>query len=221
MRHPEGPLTYLAAAPSQRFTSALDEVARNALSAVGAFFLLRYMLSGGMIGAERQRRFNHFLNRGQLCIMAKASWAAICSAALVVSLSVYVPAARGANLLGASVTGDVHFKNYPSNYYDPLNGFAPVPAGYLNSLPGTYTVTIQDPAIEFGFGDNSNLDTADFTETQLIITDVMQGGSNNWIQTFISPAFRSISKVSDTFNQGGVNYTLVDNTITLTWAGTT
>jgi hypothetical protein len=152
--------------------------------------------------------------------MAKASWITICSTAMVVGLSVYVPTARGANLLGASVTGSIHFANYPSNYYDPANGFAPVPPGYLNSLPGTNTVTIQDPAIEFGFWDIANLDTADFTDTPLIISDVVKGnGANNWIQTFTSPVFAGIGKVADNF-EGGVNATLVGNTITLTWAGT-
>ena len=45
-------------------------------------------------------------------------------------------------------------------------------------------------------------------------------GAGNWTQTFTDSAFTSLTKVSDTFTNGGVTGTLMGDTITVTWAGT-
>src|SRR5260221_540261 len=75
-----------------------------------------------------------------------------------------------ADLLGSVVTGTLNFGANPINYFNPANGF--VPAGtYGNSAPGNNTVII-GPIIEFGYVDNINTDTADFTGTTLTVKDV-------------------------------------------------
>ena len=73
-----------------------------------------------------------------------------------------------AGLIGTDVTGSAELNLIPINIFDPANGM--VPLGYLND-DGT-TVTIAEPAIEFGAQTSTNLFTANFTDTQLIVTDV-------------------------------------------------
>ena len=95
-----------------------------------------------------------------------------------------------------------------------------VPPGYENTA-GT-TVPISDTAVEFGFSDGYNFDTADFTAATLTLTDqVNNNGAVPWQQTFTDPAFSGvITKVSDTFDNGGVTASVSGDTITLNWAGT-
>jgi len=81
-------------------------------------------------------------------------------------------AARADSLNGSSVSGSLTFAGSSSNNFNPSIG--DVPAGYGNSS-GT-TVTIASPLVEFGdlallFGGDPNLDTADFTDTTLTISD--------------------------------------------------
>jgi hypothetical protein len=124
-----------------------------------------------------------------------------------------------ADLIGTSVTGTLNFDGNGVNYFDPARGF--VPSGYLNAAG--ITVTIAQPQIEFGYMDASNLDTANFTSNQLIVTDTVTLGTLNWTMTFTDTAFAGLSftKVSDTFTNGGVTGTLVGDTITVAWpAGT-
>ncbi len=52
-------------------------------------------------------------------------------------------------MIGTSVTGELLFDGDPAELLDPAN--LEVPGGYLNTA-GT-TVTISDPAVEFGFQD--------------------------------------------------------------------
>jgi hypothetical protein len=131
---------------------------------------------------------------------------------------IFLSSSASAQLVGSSVTGTLQFGGSGPNYFDPANGF--VPAGNLN-VAGI-TVTISSSATEFGFNDGANLDLANFTNTQLIITDnVGSFGATSWRMTFTSNAFAGVSEVSDNFpGAGGVTATFVGNTITLNWGGT-
>jgi hypothetical protein len=105
----------------------------------------------------------------------------------------------------------------PPNYYNSNNGF--VPAGYLNSGLGSTTVTIGEPAIEFGFNDGANRDVTNFTDTQLVFTDLSFSGccagSAGITYTFTDSSFTSLSLVSTDF--AGFSYSLNANTITFSF----
>lgn len=117
-----------------------------------------------------------------------------------------------ASLVGTSVTGNMNIGG--TNYFDPAQGY--VPAGYGNSSPGTTTVTIATPLVEFGFQDGANLDTADFTDSTLTLTDVSNSASIGITYSFTDSAFAglTLTEISDTF-PGGVGASLVGDTITL------
>ena len=116
-------------------------------------------------------------------------------------------------LLGTQVTGVMNIAGAPANFFDPANGY--VPSGYLNKTDGT-TVTIADPAVEFGFQDGNNLDTADFTDTTLTLTDVSKSSSVSNTYQFTNAAFAGLTllKTSDTFT-GGVTANLDGTTLTI------
>ncbi|MBS0504430.1 MAG: PEP-CTERM sorting domain-containing protein [Proteobacteria bacterium] len=138
------------------------------------------------------------------------------TAALLAS-SAFVATAADAALLGRQVNGTIQFGANPTNYYDPANGF--VPGGFGNS--GGQPVTIA-AGTEFGFQDGANMDTADFSDTQLTIRDVVFSNAANWKQTFTlvgSPGFASISLVNDAFVPG-LTYSLNNGVIEINWAGT-
>jgi len=54
------------------------------------------------------------------------------------------------------------------------------------------------------------------------LTDDVRDSALNWTQTFKSSAFigLGLSELSDNFTHGGVTASLVGDTLTLTWAGT-
>jgi hypothetical protein len=139
---------------------------------------------------------------------------------LAVAIGMVVVSAKpaDASLIGLSVLGEINFGGPGPNFFDPANGF--VPAGFLNTASAT--VVIADPAQEFGFQDGANRDTADFTGTQLIVTDQVFTGAANWIMRFTSAGFAGarLTELVDSFPSGGVTATVVGNVITLTWAGT-
>ncbi len=108
------------------------------------------------------------------------------SAALVVLAS---PASAG--LVGATVTGTLKFGANPTNYFDFTNGY--VPAGFLNSNPNGITVTI-GAGSEFGYNDGFSSIVANFSDTQLVITDILGSSSAGaWTMTFYSTEFSSFS----------------------------
>ncbi len=125
-----------------------------------------------------------------------------------------------ASLLGTSVTGSLQFQGHPLNYFDPANGFVPA-TGYENSS-GT-TVTIAEPAIEFGAVFPANTDTANFTATQLIVTGVVDSAGTNtpFTLSFSDAGFvgLGLSKVSDTFVNGGTTASLAGSTLMVSWNG--
>ena len=118
-------------------------------------------------------------------------------------------------LVGSSVTGTLQFGGSGPNYFDPANGF--VPGTTLNT--SGITVTISASATEFGYLDTANNDLANFTTTQLIITDAVgASGASSWKMTFTSPAFTGISLVGSNFS--GLTASFANNVITLNWGGT-
>lgn len=136
------------------------------------------------------------------------------------ALALLAASSAQAGLVGQQVTGRLSFNGGSTNYFDPANGF--VPAGYLNTA-GT-TVTIADPAKEFGFRDGANLDIANFTDTQLIISDQIfsNGGAAPWLMTFTSVTaglFQGLTLASENFTPD-LTYSLNANTLTFNWRGT-
>lgn len=121
-----------------------------------------------------------------------------------------------AGLLGTSVTGSITFPSFSANFFDPANGL--VPAGFLNSSPGGPTVTIAEPAIEFGYQDGANRDTANFTDTQLTVMDTVFSSATGFTMTFTDSAFTSLTLVANNFP--GFSSSLVGNVITVSYTGT-
>jgi hypothetical protein len=143
------------------------------------------------------------------------------SAATLVLIAALAAAPAQAQLLGTSVTGSLIIPSASptNNYFDPVNGF--VPAGPLNTA-GT-TVVIATPAVEFGYNDGINNISANFTGTQLTLTDVATISVPTFTMTFTNTAFvgKTLSEASDNFaGVGGVTGSLVGNTLTITYPGT-
>ena len=126
---------------------------------------------------------------------------------------------HAAPIVGSQVTGELYFGNDTPNWFGPVptKGYKP-PSGFLNST-GQTTVTIGASAIEFGYRDGAsdatfiNRFSIDFTQTQLIITDTMQGRSKNLEMVFTSEAFvgATLTERSDSFPNGGVTAILESN----------
>ncbi len=131
--------------------------------------------------------------------------------------STSLPARAG--LIGTDVTGSAELNFIPINVFDPANGM--VPPGYLNDA-GT-TVTIEEPAIEFGAQTSTNLFTANFTDTQLIVTDMASApfGGTSFLMSFTDSAFTglSVTTVSDTYTNG-IFADLTGDNLTIIWSGT-
>src|SRR5690348_6837738 len=120
--------------------------------------------------------------------------------------AVLLAASARADLVGTTVTGQMHVGGFASNFFDPASTFVPA-SGFLNS--GTSpTVVISNSAIEFGFDDNLNADRADFTGSTLTLTDISKGNSISVVYSFTDAAFAglNISEISDNFLAGGVNF---------------
>lgn len=150
--------------------------------------------------------------------------------ALITALAATGPAS--ASLLGQSVTGSLIFQGDPSNYFDPANFLDTLPGPppeYLNNAilvpPGGSTVTIQGPAIEFGSFDGFGLYSADFTDTQLIVSEAVISSFTGvpFIMTFtLAPdQFSSVSEISDTFPDGLTASLDSAGVLTVVWPNTT
>ena len=146
-------------------------------------------------------------------LMHKSALALAALAAL--GLSAARPAAAQ-GLDGTKVTGTLDF-GFGINFFDPT-AFTPsrVPAGFGNTA-GT-TVTVTEPQVEIGYQDAANLDTADFRNNQLILTDVTAPGfsagfNNPQMYTFTDPAFTSASLLFTDFS--GLTYSLSGDVLTI------
>ena len=138
--------------------------------------------------------------------------------------------AKADSLLGSAVTGDLIFPiDVPNsgnvNYFDPANFEVPT-SGYGNSV-SPVNVPIVNPGIEFALTDSSVTQavtlTADFTGSTLTVTDFCLNSNCQKdipiTMYFTDTAFTSISKVSDTFANGGLSFSLTGDVIELDWAG--
>ena len=146
---------------------------------------------------------------------------------LVTALAVTSPAS--ASLLGWQVTGSLEFPTAASgvNVFNPGSGYGGVPSGSLNE--NGITVTIQEPAIEFGYEDDGNVYTANFTGTTLTIHDVVKmsssasGNPNSpFDMTFTSVVpglFDLISLIPGDGFTPLLTYSLTGDTITIDWTG--
>jgi hypothetical protein len=141
-----------------------------------------------------------------------------CLGALLAWIFAVSTAAR-ADLIGTTVTGTLEFNGITTNFFDPANNNVPS-SGYLNSSDAfdSATVVIAASPTTFGFSDPANLDTANFSATQLTVTDTVYTSAVNWTMTFTDSAFTSLSPGWDTFN--GLSSSLSGDVITLTWGGT-
>jgi len=76
--------------------------------------------------------------------------------------------------------------------------------------------------VEYFYTDPANDDTADFSDTQLIVTDLVKSNANGWVMSFqIADLLgATVSEVSDNFTNGGVSFSLVGDILSLTWNGT-
>lgn len=76
--------------------------------------------------------------------------------------------------------------------------------------------------VEYFYTDGANDDSADFSDTQLVITDNVKSGANGWVMTFqiADLVGATVSEASDGFTNGGVSFSLAGDTLTLTWQGT-
>jgi hypothetical protein len=136
--------------------------------------------------------------------------------ALALGALVLSGAAEAAGLTGVQVDGTMNVSGLGStNFFDP--GLGSIPAGYGNST-SPLAVTIGS-GTEFGYADGANTDTADFTDSQLILTDISNGGSAPITFSFTSTTpggFAGLSLVSSDFSVP-LFYSLVGDTITVGW----
>jgi hypothetical protein len=152
--------------------------------------------------------------------MNRSLRATIFSTAIAAALTLANTAHAG--LVGTNVTGAMLIQGNPPNYFDKANGF--VPAGFLNSGPaGTPTVTIAEPAVEFGYLDGANGFSVNFTDNLLTIINnhnPTSGGLLPITFTFTDAAFAGLTptEVSDNF-LGGSTGVLSANTFTVNLAG--
>ena len=117
----------------------------------------------------------------------------VCGLAAI-ALGLLASSSPAALLIGTSVTGNLSFSGSPTNSFNPSAGG--VPAGYLNTAGPT--VTVAEPAIEFGYADAANWDTANFTDNQLLIQDqALSGfvGNSPFTMTFTDAAFAGLMPV--------------------------
>jgi hypothetical protein len=103
--------------------------------------------------------------------------------------------------IGTPVTGNLEIPiiNTVTNWWNADFGF--VPPGYGNSnLVHSTTVTIANGITEFGFSNNTNLITADFTGNTLTLSETCVGGGTcnllSFTATFFDPEFAIFSQIS-------------------------
>jgi hypothetical protein len=142
----------------------------------------------------------------------------LCTLLCISTLSCCSLAAH-ADAIGTSVTGGLYINNGGSTYsstnsFNPALGFA---AGYGNAAGTTVTI---GPAIEFGYNDGANLDTADFTGTGLTVTDVDTFGASPFEMIFTDPSFTGASLLTNVGGiLGGFTYSFAGHTLTIVFPG--
>ncbi len=130
-----------------------------------------------------------------------------------------------AGLIGQNVFGLLNFNPSTTNLFDPAN--VSLPQGALNETSNPVIISATpSSALEFAHAINGiNGVFANFTDNALFITNdvVVAPSATPWTMSFTSSAFVGLllTEISDTFINGGVTGTLVGDTITFNWAGTT
>jgi hypothetical protein len=134
--------------------------------------------------------------------------------AAVLGLAMAVPGAATADLVGTTSNGPMLINGNPPNYFDPANGF--VPSGFLNKTQGP-DVVVSSTAIEYGYADGANSISADLTGSTITLLDVSNGGSLPISYVFTDPALsgKTLTKLGDTFANGGVTGTLSSDAVTV------
>lgn len=123
-----------------------------------------------------------------------------------------------ADLLGSRVSGSLTFAgNTAINYFDAVNGY--VPADFGNSSSPNNVVI--NSGIEFGYRDDVNRDTANFTANGLTVRDVCLVGANCTVNNpfqmiFTDVAFGSASLLT---NDLGVTFSFSGDTLTINYPG--
>ena len=137
----------------------------------------------------------------------------------VIAATLGISGQASAGMLGTQVTGLINFGSNPINYFNSTNGF--VPGGCGNSCTGAAPVAI-GAGTEFCFFDGANRDIADFSDTQLTISDTVFSGATNWHMAFttLTPGlFGGLSLATEAFNPD-LTYNITGDTINIYWAGT-
>ena len=125
-----------------------------------------------------------------------------------------------ADLLGSKVTGSLTFgPDKMTNYFDPATGFVPAEAGYGNSSSPKDVVI--NSLVEFGFSDDANRDTADFTGTRLTVRDVCLAGSNCTVNASFQMIFSDLAFGSAALltNDLGVTFSFAGDVLTVNYPG--
>ena len=119
-----------------------------------------------------------------------------------------------AGLIGSRVTGSMtHLGGV--NYFDPTVGYAA--SGCLNATQGT-TVTVEDPAVEFGYDDHVfNAFSMDITDTLITLRNNSYDSVPLMDFSLTSAAFAGLefTKTSDDFNAGGTTFARSGNTLVI------
>ena len=123
-------------------------------------------------------------------------------------------AAAHAQLLGTSMTGSLKLNGGSTNYFDPGNG--QVPAGFLNTTQGM-TVTVAEPAIEFGYADSSGSKSVNAAASLITLTST-ESASNvagPFVVDLTDAALlgATITQATNTFP--GLTFSLVGNKLTI------
>jgi hypothetical protein len=123
-----------------------------------------------------------------------------------------------ATLVGTPVTGSLTFSELLSNYFDPGYGFVPA-TGYLNI--SSTTVAISGSAVEFGFDDGLSRISADFSATEVTISDLIElsGGTSGFRLTFTDSAFTGKYLIAGSDSLPLSDDSLVGDVITLDYPG--
>jgi hypothetical protein len=124
--------------------------------------------------------------------------------------------------VGTPVTGNlvIPIINNVTNWWNADFGF--VPAGYGNSnLVHSTTVTISNGITEFGFSNNTDLITADFTGSTLTLTESCVGGGTcslfSYTATFFDPQFAIFNTISSAPGFSPFSFDLTNQLLTATF----
>jgi hypothetical protein len=140
-----------------------------------------------------------------------------------VTFSVVFSLSAQAITIGSPITGSMTFANI--NVYEPNDPYFPAPKGlgFLNASDesNSTTVNLSNQKVEFGMSIDVMTETADFTTTGLTISQIFKDNIPSLTRVFVSDAFKglTINKISDSFNGGGVTYSLSNDTLTVTTFG--